>query len=84
MEVWDRVWTELVTPGFAVRVSKKAYIRDRYKQVLHLTQDTTSESDKNTSKSHIQASQGVTPFPVGDHKAAMNRQESMAYTKHKE
>ena len=58
-------------------------IRDRYNQVPHLTQGTTWESDKNTRKHHIQESQEVTPFPAGDYKAAMNRQDSMADTKHK-
>ena len=58
-------------------VSKKAKIRNRYNQVPHLTQDTTWESDKNTRKHHLQESQEVSPFPAVDHKAAMNRQESM-------
>ena len=40
-------------------------------------------SDKNTRKFHIRASQEVSPFQAGDHKAAMNRQESMSNTKHK-
>ena len=29
---------------------------------------------QNTKKHHIQESQEVSPFPAGDHKAAMNRQ----------
>ena len=29
-------------------------------------------------------SQEVSPFPAGDHKAAMNRQDSMTDTKHKQ
>ena len=62
-----------------VKVSKEAKIRNLYNQVLHLTQDTTRESDKNTIKNHTQ----VSPFQAGDHKAAMNRQESMTNTKHK-
>ena len=41
------------------------------------------ESDKNTRKHCIQEIQEVSPFPAGDHKAAMNRQESMTNTKHK-
>ena len=36
-----------------------------------------------TRKHHIQESQGVSPFPAGDHKAAMNRLNSMTTTKHK-
>ena len=36
------------------------------------------EGDKHTRKHHIQESQEVSPFPTGDHKAARNRQDSMA------
>ena len=54
-----------------MEVSKEAKIRNRYNQVPHLTQDTTRESDK-TIKQHTQESQEVSPFPAGDHKAAMN------------
>ena len=64
-------------------VSKEAKIRNRYNQVPHLTQNTTRESDKNTIKHHTQESQEVSPFPAGDHKAEMSRQESRANTKHK-
>ena len=63
------------------KVSKKAQIRNRYNQVPYLTKDTTWESDK-TQKHHTQESQEASPFAAGDHKAAMNRQESIAYTKH--
>ena len=38
---------------------------------------------QNTKKHHIQDSQEVSPFLAGDHKAAMNRQESITKTKHK-
>ena len=69
--------------NYTVKVSKKAQIRNRYNQVPHLAQDTTWESDKNRRKHHIQENQEVSPFPAGDHKAAMNRQESMTNTKHK-
>ena len=48
-----------------------------------MTQDTTWEGDINTRKHHIQESQEVSPSPAGDHKAAMNRHDSMADTKHK-
>ena len=34
-------------------------------------------------KHHTQENQEVSPFPAGDHKAAMNRQESMTNTKNK-
>ena len=64
------------------KVSKEANIRNRYKQVPHLTKDTTWESDENKIKHNIQELQDASPFPAGDHKAAMNRQESMTNTKH--
>ena len=60
-----------------IKVSKDAKIRNRYNQVPHLSQDTTWESDKNTIKHTSQESQDASPFPAGDHKAAMNRQESI-------
>ena len=56
------------------KVRKAANIRNRYNQVPHLTQDTTWESDKNTTKHHKQESRGQPP--AGDHKAATNRRES--------
>ena len=34
-------------------------------------------SDKNTRKRHTQESQEASPFPAGDHKAVMNRQDSI-------
>ena len=64
------------------KVSKMAKIRKRYNQVTHLTQDTTWESDKNTINITNKC-QDASPFPAGDHKAAMNRCESMTNTKHK-
>ena len=72
-----------------VKVRKKAKIRNRYDQVKnrynqvpHLTQEITWESDKNTRKHHTQESQEVSPFSAGNHKAAMNRQDSTTDTKH--
>ena len=53
-------------------------------QVPNVTKDTTWESDQNTRKHHIQESQEVSPFQAYDHKIAMNRQDSMTDTKHKE
>ena len=41
--------------------SKKAKIRSRYSQVLHLTQDTTWESDKTQETSHTRVPRG-SPF----------------------
>ena len=66
-----------------IKVRKKAKIRNRCNQVPHHSQDTTWESDKNTRKHHIQESQEVRSSPAGDHKAAMNRQDSMTATKQK-
>ena len=51
-----------------IKVSKEAKIRNRYNQALHLTQDTTRESDKNTIKHHTQESQEVSPISADDHK----------------
>ena len=50
-----------------MKVRKKAKIRNQYNQVPHLTQDMVWENDKYTRKHHIQESQAVSPFPVGDH-----------------
>ena len=51
----------------------------RYNQVPHLTQVSTWESNKNTIII-TNKSQEVSPFPSGDHKAAMNRHKSMRNT----
>ena len=58
-------------------------MRNRYNKVTHLTRDTTWESNKNTTKYNIQESQAASPFPAGDYKAEMNRQESHTNMKHK-
>ena len=50
--------------------------------IPQLTQDTTWESNKNTINI-TNKSQEVSPFPVGDHKAAINRRERMRNTRHK-
>ena len=60
---------------------RKAKVRNLYIQVPHLTRNTIWESDKNTSKHNIQESQEVSPFPLGDHKAARNIQDSITKTK---
>ena len=65
-----------------IKVRKMAKIRDGYNQVPHLTQDTTWESNKTTINI-TNKSQEVSPFPAGDHKAAMNRRKSMTFTRHK-
>ena len=66
-----------------IKVSKKAKIRNRSNQVPHPIQGTTWESDRITKMCNTQMCQEVSPFSAGDHKAAINRQESMANTKHK-
>ena len=38
---------------------------------------------QNTRKHHIQESPVISPFPTSDHKAAINRQESMTNMNHK-
>ena len=47
--------------------------------VPHLTQDTTWESNKNTINI-TNKSQKVSPLTAGDHKAAINRRESIRRT----
>ena len=60
----------------ASKVKKTARIRNRYNQVPHLSQDTKWESNK-IKMNITNKSQEVSPFPSGDHKAAMNRLESI-------
>ena len=62
-----------------IKVRKIARIRNRYGQVPHLSQDNKLESNKITIDI-TNKSQDVSPFPSGDHKAAMNRRKSMANT----
>ena len=64
------------------KVRKLAKIRKRYNHVPQLTQDTTRESNKNTINIPNE-SQKISPSPAVDHKAAMNRPESMRNTRHK-
>ena len=65
-----------------VKVRKTTKIRKRCNQVPHLTQDTTWKSNKNTINI-TNKSQELSPFPAGDHNAAMNRCKSMRNTRHK-
>ena len=60
---------------------KTARISNRYNQVPHLSQDTYWESSIITINI-TNKSQAVSPFPSGDHMAAMNKHESMANTRH--
>ena len=59
-----------------------AKTRKQYNQVTHLSQDTIWESNKNTTNL-TNKSQEVSPFPAGDHKAAITRHESMRNIRHK-
>ena len=71
----------LQTGGF--KSKKEGKDKKLIQKSPHLTQDTTWESNEITIKHHTQESQEVSPFPAGDHKATMNRQENMTNTKHK-
>ena len=51
---------------------KGAKIRNQYNQVPHLTQDTKWKSNNYTINT-TNKSQKVSPYPAGDHKAAMSR-----------
>ena len=62
-------------------VSKGAKIRSRYNQVPHPTQDTNGKVT-NSQLDTTNDSQGVSPFPAGDHKAHMNRR-TQRHSKHK-
>ena len=62
-------------------IRKAAKIRNRYNQVPHLTQDTIWDGEKNTNITN--KSLEVGPFLAGDHRAAMNRHESVTNTRHK-
>ena len=57
-------------------------IRKRYNQVPHLTQDTTLGSNINTINTNNKSLE-VSPFPVGDKTAEMNRRKSIRNTRHK-
>ena len=69
---------KVITHIIALEERKVTKIRNQYNQVPQLTQNTAGESDKNTNES-----QEVSPFPAGDHKAAMNRRKRMTNTRHK-
>ena len=66
-----------------MKVRMGAKIRNHYNQVTHLTQDTTSGKVTKTQLNFTNESKEVSPFPAGDHKAAMNRRESMTNTRQK-
>ena len=64
-----------------IEVSKGARIRNRYNQVLHLTQDTNWKVT-NSQIDTTNESQEVSPFPAGDHKVHINRRPQR-HSKHK-
>ena len=70
--------TTLVTLS---KVSKGAKIRNQYNQVSHLTQDTNGK-ETNSHLDTPNESQEVSPFPVGDQKAHINRRAQI-HSKHK-
>ena len=47
-----------------------------------MSQDTEWESNSKTQLTYKQETQEVSPFSSGDHKAAMNKRESMKNTRH--
>ena len=63
------------------KVSKGAKIRNQYKQVPHLTQNTNGKVT-NSQLHTTKESQRVSPFPAGDHKAQVNR-GAQRHSKHK-
>ena len=63
------------------KVSKGAKLRNRYNQVLHLTQNTNGKVT-NLHLDTTNESQEVSPFPAGDHKAHINRR-TQRHSKHK-
>ena len=63
------------------KISKGAKIRNQYNQVPHLTQDTNGKVT-NPQLDTTNESQEVSPFPVGDHKAHINRR-AQRHSKHK-
>ena len=64
-----------------IKVSKGAKIRNRYNQVLHLTQDTNGKVI-HLPLDTTHERQEVSPFPAGDHKVHINRRVQR-HSKHK-
>ena len=62
----------LVMNFIALKVRKRAKIRNRYNQATHLSQDTNGKVTTSQLDFTIE-SQEVSPFPAGDHKASINR-----------
>ena len=57
------------------------FIRNRYNQVPHLTQDTNGKVT-NSPLDITNEGQELSPFPAGDHKAYINRR-AQRHSKHK-
>ena len=55
-----------------IKVMKRPKIRNRYNQVLYLTQD-TNEKVTTSQLDITNESLEVSPFPAGDHKVSTNR-----------
>ena len=64
-----------------LEVGKGSKIRNQYNQVPHLTQDTNGKVT-NSQLDTTNDSQEVSPFPIGDHKAHINRR-AQKHSKHK-
>ena len=62
------------------KVSKVAKMRNRYNQAPHLTQDTTWESEKNTTKHHKHEPRGQ-PFP--SRRPQSSNEQTGKHDKHK-
>ena len=64
-----------------IKARKTSKIRNPYNQIPQQTKDTMWEGDK-TQLNITNKNQELSPFPAGDHKAAMNRRESMTNIRH--
>ena len=67
---------ELKLSKMYIKVSKGAKIRNRYNQVLHMTQNTNGKVT-NSQLDTANESQEVSPFQEGDHKEHINRRAQM-------
>ena len=67
---------------YSLSQSKKDSKDQESKQVAHLTQDTISHGKVTKSQLDI-TNKRISPFPAGDHRAAMNRRKSMTNTRYK-
>ena len=65
-----------------ITIAKRSALVHQVTTGLQGTDTTGQHTQDHTNL--IQESQEVSPFPAGDHKATISRQESMANTKHTE